>query len=204
MATQKRKGSGNKGREGAPAWAWLVVGLLVGLFVALLVHLQGQREDDGESATGRAGEQDTRAVRQPDSGEGPGGPGESKFDFYSILPEMEIPVPEPEEQPSEPPEGREEEETDVAPDEEPPELGENEAWALQLGSFQSQEDADRFRARLSLLGLEPHIKEVTIDGADWYRVRLGPLRRAEELQAVRQRLRENEIDAMVLKLQQTD
>ena len=198
MATQKRKGSGDQGREGAPAWAWLVVGLLVGLFVALLVHLQGQRETSEGPATDRGGGQDTRAVRQPASSEGPGKP---EFDFYSILPEMEIPVPEPEEKPRQSP--RAGEEGDTTP-EAPPELGENEAWALQLGSFRSEEDADRFRARLSLLGLEPHIQEVTIDGADWYRVRLGPLRRTEELQAVRQRLRENEIDAMVLKLQQTD
>ncbi|MFP4607721.1 MAG: SPOR domain-containing protein, partial [Thiohalospira sp.] len=81
---------------------------------------------------------------------------------------------------------------------------ENEAWVLQLGSFRSQSDADRFRARLSLLGVEPHIEEVTIDGADWYRVRLGPLRDPEELQAARERLEENDVDAMVLKLQQTD
>ncbi|SFD77168.1 Cell division protein FtsN [Thiohalospira halophila DSM 15071] len=199
MAAQKGKGSGNKGREGAPAWAWLVVGLLVGLFVALLVHLQGQQRPAGTGpAPSASTERDARAVRQPEGGEGPGEP---EFDFYSILPEMEIPVPEPEEQPQQAPEEKEQEQ---ARPREAPELGENEAWALQLGSFRSEPDADRFRARLSLLGLEPHIQEVTIDGADWYRVRLGPLRRTEELQAVRQRLRENEIDAMVLKLQQTD
>jgi len=197
MAAPKGKGGG-KGREGAPAWAWLVVGLLVGLFVALLVHLQGQRAPEGEPTPSAGTERDTRAVRQAEDGEGPSEP---EFDFYSILPEMEIPVPEPEEQPQQAPETSDEPE---ATTQAPPSLGENEAWALQLGSFRSEQDADRFRARLSLLGLEPHIQEVTIDGADWYRVRLGPLRRTEELQAVRQRLRENEIDAMVLKLQQTD
>jgi cell division protein FtsN len=196
MAAAKGKGSGK--REGAPAWAWLVVGLLVGLFVALLVHLQGERETGSGAAVERGDERDTRAVRKPETGDGPGEP---EFDFYSILPEMEIPVPEPEEQPQQTPEASDEPEPTPRT---PPELGENEAWALQLGSFRSEPDADRFRARLSLLGLEPHIQEVTIDGADWYRVRLGPLRRTEELQAIRQRLRENEIDAMVLKLQQTD
>ena len=198
MAAQKGKAGSSKGREGAPAWAWLVVGLLVGLFVALLVHLQGQRTPESEPAPAASTERDTRAVRQPERGEGPGEP---EFDFYSILPEMEIPVPEPEEQPQQTPEAADEGRSGPRA---APELGENEAWALQLGSFRSEQDADRFRARLSLLGLEPHIQEVTIDGADWYRVRLGPLRRTEELQAVRQRLRENEIDAMVLKLQQTD
>ncbi len=183
-----------RGSEGAPGWAWLVVGLLVGLFIAFLMGLQGER-DEAE----RTPEQAEQRAPDPLEEER----GEPRFDFYSILPEMEIPVPGPDvdDEVRRERERREQErETEPAEREMEPDT----AYALQVGSFRREGEADSYRAELTMLGLEPHIQTVTIDGDEWYRVRVGPIRELGELEEVRARLEENAIDAILLKLREQD
>lgn len=179
--------------EGAPGWAWLVVGLLVGLFVAFLMGLQGERgTDDRDRSTVRSS-----AVSEPEADE----PGRPRFDFYSILPEMEVPVPAPDvEEEVRRERDRREREREAVPEKQEIEPG--TAYALQVGSFRREEEAERYRAELTLMGLEPHIQTVTIDETEWYRVRVGPILDLEELDMVRRRLDENAIDAILLKLRE--
>jgi cell division protein FtsN len=71
---------------------------------------------------------------------------------------------------------------------------------LQLASFQKQEDANAFAQRLSQLGFQPSIQRATINGADWFRVRLGPYSSQEQLSHQRELLRQHKIaEGMVLK-----
>ena len=75
-------------------------------------------------------------------------------------------------------------------------------YRLQAGSFQRLEDADRRRASILILGLNTHIEKVTHGGKTWHRVMLGPFDSLKKLEIARRRMRDNQIDTIVLKLKQ--
>ncbi len=175
-----------------PGWVWLLAGLALGLFVALLVYISGRAPVARPAATVVApsanapATTDTRAVRKaPDS---PVATAPPRFDFYTILPEMEVAVP-----------------LHEAPGkrtgEALPPNDKSGSYLLQAGSFRSFEEADRLKASLVLLGLEASIQTVTVNNKDtWHRVHIGPYKTLAEIDVVRARLKENRIDTMVLKV----
>jgi cell division protein FtsN len=55
-----------------------------------------------------------------------------------------------------------------------------EVWWLQVAALKNAADADRLKARLSLLGLEVFVQEVESAGQTLYRVRVGPYKRDED------------------------
>ena len=86
-----RGGSKKQSRQ-VPGWVWLFTGVIGGLFVAFLVHLaQVQMEQ------GRTGGGDRTAVEKPQPEEkdsdGAAKDDQPKFDFYAVLPKMEVIVP---------------------------------------------------------------------------------------------------------------
>lgn len=131
------------------------------------------------------------------------------FDFYTILPEREIEIA-----PRDPAGANSTRSATRLPEREleirqrslaspPSQRSANAAYVLQVGSFRRFQDADRSKASLALLGLSADIQRVVINGDDvWYRVRLGPFDERPELDAVRARLTENEIDSLLLRIGQ--
>ena len=74
-------------------------------------------------------------------------------------------------------------------------------YVLQAGSFRHAGDAESMRARLALIGIEAAVQTVSIDGqATWHRVRVGPYTELRALNRARIRLRENQIEALALKV----
>src|SRR5690606_32586753 len=147
--------------------AGLVIGLTLGVILAAGVHLYHTK--DRELTT-------NVPVDVPDERPQDDGRPKPRFDFYRMLPNYEVVIPEHE---------------DVAADEEAP-VQDAGVYVLQAGSFRKAEDADRLRAQLALLGLESRVQRVTIDGTDtWHRVRVGPVSDLVELQALRQTLARN-------------
>ena len=73
-------------------------------------------------------------------------------------------------------------------------------YVLQAGSFTEYEDADRRRATLALQGIESKIQRVTIDDNTYHRVRIGPIDDLTELNVLRSRLREAQIDVLRIRL----
>ena len=63
------------------------------------------------------------------------------------------------------------------------------AWAVQVGSFGSRENADRLVQRLRLKGYGAFITESPSRGRTWYRVRVGPERTRAAADAAATRLR---------------
>ncbi|MDD5390164.1 MAG: SPOR domain-containing protein [Gallionellaceae bacterium] len=55
-----------------------------------------------------------------------------------------------------------------------------ELWWLQVAALKSSDDADKLKARLSLLGLVVTIQQVESAGLSLYRVRVGPYKRDED------------------------
>ena len=165
------------------------MGLIVGLFVAFLVFLQ-MRPQQPESQTiplDKPAERDTRDVRKPKEKPIPPPP-KPRFDFYNLLPEMEVIVPEQEIEGTPTREG-------VKQVEKPG------TYLLQAGSFRNHQQADQLRAKLALLGLETSIQSVSIDSKQaWHRVRVGPFKNLRDLNAARSLLKKNGVDAILIRL----
>ncbi len=175
-------------KNGLPGWLWMLGGLLVGLFIAFLVYLQGQGESPFKGISlpkSKPAATDTRAVtRQPVPKAPPKREG-INFDFYSILPEQEVVIPE----------------SELGNTPTPNEEKAN--YFLQVGSFKSDEDASSRMAELFLLNLEPSIQKVTVDGGNtWHRVRVGPYTDRRKLDQARRKLQNNGIDFFVIKEKQ--
>jgi len=175
--------------EGVPPWLAFASGLSLGLFVAFLVYLDGRVQRAPEAASGEAASGPPLAAAPEPEPEPTAQPAlKPRFDFYTILPEMEVKVPD-----WQPATGGGEGEPTAAV--------EPSSHVLQVGSFQGFEEADKAKAELALLGISAEIQRVVINGQDvWYRVRVGPFSAIEELQRVRARLTEAGRDFMLLRI----
>ena len=74
------------------------------------------------------------------------------------------------------------------------------SYVLQVGSYRKFEEADRVRAQLALQGIESKVQRVSVDSDTWHRVRIGPISDLKTLDRVRQRLREAEMDVLVIRV----
>jgi cell division protein FtsN len=74
------------------------------------------------------------------------------------------------------------------------------SYVLQAGSFRELADADRRQASLALLGIESRIQRVAIDDDTYHRVRVGPTEDLDELNQIRRRLWDAEIDVLLIRV----
>lgn len=160
-------------------------GLVIGLFVAFIVYLHEhqniiEKSEIPELVVENTGNTEITANQQEKKIPEP------KFDFYQILPNMEVNVSEWE--------ADEQDKTEALADE-------ASVYILQVGSFQQYEAADEVKAELALLGINADIQRVVINGRDvLHRVRVGPYKDLEKLQEARKRLLANNLEFMLLKL----
>lgn len=83
--------------------------------------------------------------------------------------------------------------------------GAQETFFLQTGSFQSVQEAESLKARLALLGLEAAIQARTLpEKGVWHRVRVGPYTDVDELNRVREVLRQNNVEVALVKVRETE
>jgi len=76
----------------------------------------------------------------------------------------------------------------------------NEPYFIQVGSFQNPVDADNHKAQLAIIGLESSVEPTTLpDKGTWYRVRIGPFTKLEDINRVRQTLAQNGIKSTLVK-----
>jgi cell division protein FtsN len=111
---------------------------------------------------------------------------DDQLDFYEMLPKFEVVVPE--------------KDKDVSRNASAPRVDKPGAYVLQAGSYRNYADADRVKALLALQGVSSKVEKVTIDTDTWHRVRIGPLRDLKNLDDTRRKLREAQIDAIVIKV----
>jgi len=113
-----------------------------------------------------------------------------KFDFYKILPGQEEPVSERDLRDRMKP-GRGQQD------------GPKDVYFIQAGSFQNPADADNQKARLAILGFESSVEPANLpDKGTWYRVRMGPYNKLDEINRIRQALAQNNIDASLVKIKE--
>ena len=176
----------------------IFVGLLIGLAISLGVAfylnrtpvpftVAKPRDEKAPAGKGPA----IAGLPQGSAAAAAGGAEKPKFDFYKILPGAEETVSE-----------KELRERLRAAKSQPP--GQQEAskdvYFIQAGSFQNPADADNQKARLAILGFDSSVEPANLpDKGTWYRVRLGPYKKVEEINKVRQQLAQNGIDASLVK-----
>ncbi len=183
---EKRKTAGqavkkSERKSNGARWSWLFTGLAIGLFVAFLVWLQSNVPMSSDPLT-QEREQDKTKAEDTTAGADE----DKRFEFYTLLPEMEVLIPQTGEKP---PATRQEDVTKPG------------NYALQAGSFRRFGDADRRKASLALLGIESQIQKVEVAaGETWHRVRIGPYEDLDELNKVRRQLQENNIETLLIRI----
>lgn len=75
-----------------------------------------------------------------------------------------------------------------------------DAYYLQAGSFRSQPDAEKMRAKLLLNGLDAFVKPGEAKGQTLHRVRVGPFYEKDRLDHARSSLKKRGISYMVLRV----
>jgi cell division protein FtsN len=201
MARSKRN---TRRKESAPGWLWMLLGIGIGLVIAGGVYYrtawqpsEPKRAPQPAAANGvatppaatpgkPAAQNKGRAAPSAAVAATPVATPDRRFEFYDILPQYEVVVPEVE---SVVGAGA----ARVKPIQEPG------SYVLQAGSFGAAADADKVKASIALLGVESRIQRVTVDDAVFHRVRIGPIRDLAELNRVRKRLHDAHIDAVVMK-----
>ena len=201
------------------SWVSFVTGLGLGLVVALAVYMWTAKAPPPPATTPPVVADAEARVEAPRVNEPPLAEGAEtaaanlepprpKFDFYKILPEMEVPVQdwEKEEQEQQPEKSNKTDgqdansEATVAKDK-PASAAEKGAYVLQIGSYKGFEEADQAKARLAMQGIAANIQRVVINGQDvWFRVHIGPLSDPNQLRAMRLKLQEHKTDFIVLKI----
>ncbi len=179
-----RKGAMRRPRASAgfSGWTGLAIGLGIGLVVAAGVW-QYKSRLQGEQAVAKQkkapASQADEPVEKPASDPG------ISIDFPDVLKHTEVVI-------------QEKKEKDVHHDVHAPPVTRPGTYYLQAGSFRSEGEADKVRAKLAFAGIESKLQKVSIDTDVWHRVRIGPYTDLDALNRVRTRLRQAEIDATLI------
>ena len=165
-------------------WREFCVGLGAGLCVALVTYIADHRALESPSNERPVPRRVSAAAVDPVAADGVA-PAEGKYDFYQMLPKFEVVVPEKE---------RGTRAAPAAPIDRPG------VYFLQAGSYRDQSVADRIQAQLGKLGIEATVQRVAVDTDVWHRVRIGPIRDLAQLNRLRERLRQSDLDALVIRV----
>lgn len=173
-----------------PAWWQIAAGFVLGAAVATAVNVREFLPFLAEPS----GPSPNASATAPPEGDGgvaaePAEPARPKYDFYTVLPELDQVIPDAEltEQAAAPP---------PAPTDPP---ASTSRYFLQAGSFRDTGDAESMKAKLALTGMRAGVTSVNINGATWFRVRVGPYGNAQELDSARRQLSADGIQAIALK-----
>lgn len=182
-----------------PGWAWMLAGLAIGLFVALLVYINDFTASSNKSAVKDAFSKivntttdNVKELKKKSSSitkkSGTKTNSKPRFDFYTILPELEVTVPDEELI-------NKSENTSATRSSKPV-----SPLILQAGSFRHYDAADKLKATLALQGISAKIQTITKSNGDkWHRVQVGPITDITVLNATRHRLKKMGIASIVVK-----
>ncbi|MEH6589196.1 MAG: SPOR domain-containing protein [Halioglobus sp.] len=173
--TKKRKASSSAATKSGPrVWRWYGAGVLSGILVCFITYLTTlPAENAPPSASPEAAIDPEPAAEQPPK---------PRFDFYTLLPGRTIDV---EDDPGQVAKARTTKPAEV--------------YLLQAGSFRQKDDAERRRAELILLDLDPKVEESSGDNGRWFRVYVGPFESRSKLAKARSLTASQNIDTLLLK-----
>ncbi|MEZ5570781.1 MAG: SPOR domain-containing protein [Halioglobus sp.] len=176
--TQAQRHTGDAQPRGKGLRLYLT-GVVTGVFLSFLLYLGTlpKSVDPGQELAGATPAEAAAEIPKP------------RFEFYTMLPEQTMEV-EPQPDAVEPAAVVPKPQTATAAP---------QPYFLQAGSFRQRDDAERRRAELLLLGLEPKIEESNGDTGRWFRVSLGPFDSHESTAQARGLLANQNIDSVLLR-----
>lgn len=186
----KNRVNGNNARKTKkpiPGYWWLITGLLIGGFLMFLSDLEDAPTRPTTNIKKPSTQNEVRDVKKTTQNTvKPIESSKPRFDFYQILPDMEIVIPEHEIEERRRLEG----------------TGKSKpgTFIIQIGSFRRAQQADTLRARLALLGIESTVQKVNQSGSIWHRVKSGPYTSFRMVDKIQNRLHHNNIDSIAIKL----
>ncbi len=192
-------------RQSWPAWVWLGLGVLLGLTLSAvmlikewvpMLHRKNLPQPNPEATAPKEGDQ---AVAD-DVGKKPAPP-KKTYDFYSVLPEMEVVIPDAELSAKAKAEQQRQQQAVAQSQTNPntPAIPASDAsgrYLLQAASTTDAKAADELKARLSLQGFAVKIYTININGKVYNRVRVGPFSTASDTEAARKSLADSGINAI--------
>jgi len=200
-----------------PGWAWLLAGVLIGVFGSFLYYVT-------QIAPNPLTQADSSAVQPPQVIAEHALPAEQTvsvpvsaeltepaatqvvaaslqvpepdFDFYEELPNSEggnVPVAETvvTTMPVTPAAA------EPLPTPQNPNLT-GRTYLLQVGSFREYPQAEGLKAHLALLGIASQVQRVSLEGVVWHRVQVGPFNDLAVVNQMQQRLATEQISSLVL------
>ena len=171
-----------------PGWAWLLAGIMIGLFISFLIYLREIAPHDVVLP-----ETNLATVTSPN--ETVPTPPSTPFEIYDPL--MDKPKAAGKNPPTAP-----------AP---PPSSGETMLssdlpitvpgrYLLQVGSFRDEREAEGLKAHLATLGNPARIESTMLNqNGRWYRVQVGPFTDLDKLNQIRAQLAANSLAFILLK-----
>ena len=227
MAARRGKNQARRsGRGGGtPGWVWLLVGLLLGAAVFGYLQFKDRFPTPGSdlpkpdpAARARGGSGGDEVAPAPEKPK-------PKYDFYTLLPEKEVVIPDAEldaqaeaeaearrralaaEQAAEAQAALDggspttsADAPGTAPAPAPVANTSGARYLIQAGAFRGEAEAEALKARIALTGEIARVETAQINGTTVHRVRLGPYPDASALAAAKQALASHGITAQAIKV----
>lgn len=189
---QKSRPSG----KGSSLLTGILIGFIlgIGVSVGVAIFVKGGESpfvarDTSPSHPDAGPKVDVASARNKTETAEPKTPAKPRFDFYTILPGSESPVTE-----------QEIKQSKAAPQPAAPAVV-SENYYLQVGAFQTEQEADNMKAKLALLGLEAVVQTANVpDKGVWHRVRVGPFTEIDQITKARTELTRNGFNADLIKI----
>jgi cell division protein FtsN len=191
-----------KSSKGSPFFTGLLVGFLLGVAASLAVVMfikggdspftniskptKPLSEKIAEDAKKQPDTSDSSATETTENSNQPAKvEDKTRFDFYTILPGTESKVTTDE----------------IKIKDEQPQPATPNTYFLQVGAFQTEEEADNMKATLALQGFEALVQTATIpEKGIWHRVRVGPLKNLDQINKTKTDLASNGFKADLIKV----
>lgn len=189
-----------KSSKGSPFFSGLLIGFLLGVAasLAVVIFVKGEESPFTTPAKSKMPLADQILENMNKSSNEKNAKGEivtieqdadkedkTRFDFYTILPGSESKVSP----------------QDITIKDEQPQPTHSYNYYLQVGAFQTEEEADNMKAKLALQGFEALVQTASIpDKGVWHRVRVGPLNDLDQINKTKEELTNNGFKADLIKI----
>lgn len=212
--TQTKSGT-NRGRHYSgsdsflPPWAWLTLGMIIGFFLFGLIYWKALRPEPAaplhtaKQMPAPQVEVEDAVLEDEESLAMESEP--TRFDFYTILPNMSLETNEVESRPTPPPVVTPQKVVTSQKTRQPNVRAASvpdERFIVQVASFRAESQAESLKAKLALNGFESKIQSITMSNNQiWYRVYIGPFKQRADAKALQIKLESKQkMNSFVLKI----
>ena len=175
-----------------PGWAWLLAGMMIGMFISFLIYLREIAPHDVVPSEANLATLTTPNETVPIP---PNEAASTPFEIYDpLMNQPNAKAAPPNSSPTPPPISGE-----TMPSSDLP-ITVPGRYLLQVGSFRDEREAEGLKTHLASLGIPARIESTMLNqNGRWYRVQVGPFTDLDKLNQVRAQLAANSLAFILLK-----